>query len=416
MTGTCRRGPAARQAHAPAQPCARRRAARRPGRPRGRRAAARRALRRRRHRQDDDTAAVGRGGRPPGRLGAGGRGRLRPRRPAHLRRQGAGPGDAGRSGGGALAPGRRPAAPGARPAAARRGARRRPAVRRWSWTTRICSGRRGPGRSSPFCSRGPPPGAQLAIGSRVDPPLHLARMRASGEVLEFGVRELAFGRDEVPRAAAAARARPGRRRGRRAAGRHRGLGDGPAARVPRRGGPSRPRSGSPRSAATVAPWRSYFTAEVLERQPAEVQDVPAGHVGAQRAHAGAVPAGHGAGGRRHMLARVAHEELFVVPSATTPTTTVITTSSRRCCEAELERGTRDGHARRTVRSPTGTPRTTMPDMAVFHLVMAGESRRPATWWPRPGARRGRAARPRPCAAGWSRSPTRQVFAPPPASS
>ncbi len=48
-----------------------------------------------------------------------------------------------------------------------------------------------------FVLRGLPPGAQLALGTRADPPLPLARLRASGELAEFRAQQLALDPSEV---------------------------------------------------------------------------------------------------------------------------------------------------------------------------------------------------------------------------
>ena len=48
-----------------------------------------------------------------------------------------------------------------------------------------------------FVLRGLPPGAQLALGTRAEPPLALARMRTAGEVAEFRAADLAFDREEA---------------------------------------------------------------------------------------------------------------------------------------------------------------------------------------------------------------------------
>jgi LuxR family maltose regulon positive regulatory protein len=48
-----------------------------------------------------------------------------------------------------------------------------------------------------FVLRNLPPGAQLALGTRVDPPLPLPRMQASGDLVEFNGRQLALDRAEV---------------------------------------------------------------------------------------------------------------------------------------------------------------------------------------------------------------------------
>jgi len=48
-----------------------------------------------------------------------------------------------------------------------------------------------------FLLRALPPGAQLALGCRSDPPLALARLRAAGELAEVRVEQLALDRDEV---------------------------------------------------------------------------------------------------------------------------------------------------------------------------------------------------------------------------
>jgi len=48
-----------------------------------------------------------------------------------------------------------------------------------------------------FALRSLPPGAQLVIGTRSDPPLPLARLRAAGELAEFRGQDLALDRDET---------------------------------------------------------------------------------------------------------------------------------------------------------------------------------------------------------------------------
>jgi len=48
-----------------------------------------------------------------------------------------------------------------------------------------------------FVLRSLPPGAQLALGTRTDPPLPLARLRAAGELAEFGGQQLALDRTEA---------------------------------------------------------------------------------------------------------------------------------------------------------------------------------------------------------------------------
>lgn len=48
-----------------------------------------------------------------------------------------------------------------------------------------------------FVVRRLPPGAQIALGTRAEPPLPLARMRAAGEVAEFRTADLAFDREEA---------------------------------------------------------------------------------------------------------------------------------------------------------------------------------------------------------------------------
>jgi len=48
-----------------------------------------------------------------------------------------------------------------------------------------------------FVLRSLPPGAQLALGTRADPPLPLARLRASGELAQFNAQQLALDRAET---------------------------------------------------------------------------------------------------------------------------------------------------------------------------------------------------------------------------
>ena len=222
-----------------------------------------------------------------------------------------------------------------------------------------------------FVLRGLPPGAQLAVGARTDPPLHLARMRAAGEVLELGVQELAFGRDETeelvrlhgleldgPELDTLLAATEGWATGLQlaclaAAGR-------PAAEWLAQV------RGERREVA------SYFTEEVLERQPAEVQGflLETSVLGELTPELCALVTGRDDAGE--FLARVARDELFVVPLGEQMAHYRYHHLFAEMLEAEL--------GRRSPGRPAESHRLVarwyadrdLPDPAVAHLLAAGE--------------------------------------------
>jgi LuxR family maltose regulon positive regulatory protein len=157
-----------------------------------------------------------------------------------------------------------------------------------------------------------PEGAQLAIGSRSDPDLPLARMRASGDVAEFRAAELSLRRGEVAELMrlhecdaddetvdAVLAATEGWATGLQLACLAR-AGRPPAEWVPQI-------RGSRREIA------EYLTSEVLDAQPQDVQEflLRTSVLQELTPRLCAVVAGSDEGGE--LLARVAREELFAVP-------------------------------------------------------------------------------------------------------
>jgi LuxR family maltose regulon positive regulatory protein len=222
-----------------------------------------------------------------------------------------------------------------------------------------------------FVLRGLPQGAQLAVGTRTDPPLHLARRRASGELLELGVRELAFDRDEavellrlygldldegeVERLLEATEGwATGLQLACLAAS-----GRAPAEWLDQVRGDRR----------EVA---SYFTEEVLERQPEEVQGflLETSVLTELSPELCALVTGRDDAGE--LLARVAREELFVVPLGEQMSSYRYHHLFAEMLQAELGRR-RPGRAQELHRlvALSYTARD-LPDPAVFHLLAAGD--------------------------------------------
>ena len=222
-----------------------------------------------------------------------------------------------------------------------------------------------------FVQRGLPPGAQLAVGTRTDPPLHLARMRASAEVLEVGVQELAFDRDEAgelvrlhglvlddDEVGVLLEATEGWAAGLQlaclaAAGRP------PAEWLAQVRGDRR----------EVA---SYFAEEVLERQPEEIQEflLETSVLTELTPELCAVVTGRDDAGE--LLARVAREELFVVPLGEQLAHYRYHHLFAEMLQAELG-SRRPARPRESHRLVAGWyEEHDLPDLAVFHLLAAGE--------------------------------------------
>jgi LuxR family transcriptional regulator, maltose regulon positive regulatory protein len=238
-----------------------------------------------------------------------------------------------------------------------------------------------------FVQRGLPAGARLAVGSRTDLPLHLARMRASGEVLELGVRELAFDRLETLELL-------------RLHGLALDEGDVDALMAATEGwatglqlaclaAAGRPPSEwLPQVRGDRREVAAYFTEEVLEHQPADVQSflLETSVLTELTPELCRLVTGRDDAG--DLLARVAREELFVVPLGEEASHYRYHHLFAEMLEAELERR-RPGRPSETHRRVADwCVARERPDDAIQHLLAAGDADRaadlvaaswPATW-------------------------------------
>jgi LuxR family maltose regulon positive regulatory protein len=155
-----------------------------------------------------------------------------------------------------------------------------------------------------------PPGAQVCVGTRVDPPLPLARMLAAGSLLEVRTAQLAFDRDEAAQLLATYTVAPDDRTLEvvmtategwatglylaSIAGRDRPFVDWPSLL-----------HGDRREIA------AFLTTEVLDVQPAEVQDFLLQTSILDRVEPSACRALTGRNDAHELLSRVARENLFV---------------------------------------------------------------------------------------------------------
>ena len=279
------------------------------------------------------------------------------------------------------------AGPRARPAAARRGARcGRPFLLVLDDAQVI--GERGRWDVVDFVLRHLPPGAQLAVGTRADPELSLARLRAAGELAEFRLRRSGVRRGRDGRAGPAHRraASPIPTWWRRCSRPPRGGRSGCAA-------PASPPAQQPtgelaaatrrRAAGTSPPTSS---SEVVERQPAEIQEFLL-RTSVLRQLTPASCRGRDRPGRRRRAPRSAApaRSSSSSRSATTGCATAITTSSPRPCSTELERR-HPGEPRRLHRlAGAWCAEQDDPDGAVYHLLagrdVAGAADVVASSWP-----------------------------------
>jgi LuxR family maltose regulon positive regulatory protein len=222
-----------------------------------------------------------------------------------------------------------------------------------------------------FILRGLPSGARLAVGTRSDPPLHLARLRAAGELAEFGIHDLAFDRDEtlemlrlhgiasdgadvdVLIAATEGWATGLQLACLAAAGRS------PAEWLPQIRGDRR----------AVA---AYFADEVLERQPADVQEFLLQTAVLTELTPALCKTVTGRDDAGELLACVAREELFVVPLGEGTSHYRYHHLFAEMLEAELERR----HPGRPAESRRALARWYAErddaDAAVHHLLAAGD--------------------------------------------
>jgi LuxR family maltose regulon positive regulatory protein len=223
-----------------------------------------------------------------------------------------------------------------------------------------------------FLQRGLPRGAQLALGTRTDPPLHLARMRVSGEVLELSARELAFDRGEALELLRLHGLILDDREVDVLVSVTEGWATGlQLACLAAAGRPSAEWLSQVRGDRREV--ASYFTEEVLERQPAEVQAflletsvltelTPELCVFVTRRD----DAGE-------LLARVARDELFVVPLGEAAARYRYHHLFAEMLQSELERRhpgrSRESHRRLA----EWYVQRDAPDSAVQHLLAAGEA-------------------------------------------
>jgi len=163
-----------------------------------------------------------------------------------------------------------------------------------------------------FVLRNLPPGAQLALGTRTDPPLPLARMRASAELAELRALQLAFDRTETAELVRLHDREPDEATVDALLSATEGWAIGLHLACLAAG--ERPlEEWLPRIRGERREIAAYLTSEVLDGQPADVQDFllkTSVLTELTPALCGLVTGRDDAG---ELLARVAREELFVLP-------------------------------------------------------------------------------------------------------
>jgi LuxR family maltose regulon positive regulatory protein len=217
-----------------------------------------------------------------------------------------------------------------------------------------------------------PPGAQLALGTRSDPPFPLARLRASAELAEFRVQQLALDRAETVELVRLHGCEPDDGAVDALLSATEGWATGLQLACLAAGG--RPlEEWLPRVRGERREIAAYLTSEVLDGQPAEVQDfmletsvlselTPAlCKLVTRRDDAG------------RLLARVAREELFIVPLGDGAHEYRYHHLFAEMLEAELE-ARRPGE-RQVLhrRAAAWYAAHADPDAEVRHLLAAGES-------------------------------------------
>lgn len=220
-----------------------------------------------------------------------------------------------------------------------------------------------------FLLRSLPEGAQLAVGTRSDPPLPLARLRACGDLSEFRVQDLALDHQETGEllrlhgCASDEETVKGLRTATEgwATGVH--LACLTAAGLPAA-------EWLPRVSGTRREIATYLTSEVLERQPREVQDflLRTSVLDELTPELCRLVAGE----REALLSRIAREDLFILPLDEEETGFRYHHLFAEMLEAELER--RDPGRRKSLhRAAAGWYAAhDDPDEAVSHLLAAGD--------------------------------------------
>ena len=223
-----------------------------------------------------------------------------------------------------------------------------------------------------FVLRSMPEGAQLAIGSRSDPDLPLARMRAAGDVAEFRAAELSLRQERGRRAHAPERLRGGRGDGRCRPRRDRGLGRRACSWRAWRGPAGRRPSGCRRSEAAAARSPSSSRLRCWTRSRDDVQEflLRTSVLQELTPRLCALVTGSDDGG--DLLARAAREELFVVPLGDDGCHYRYHHLFAEMLRGELERrhpGLPEDLHRSVAAWYEGED---LPDAAVHHLLAAGE--------------------------------------------
>ena len=163
-----------------------------------------------------------------------------------------------------------------------------------------------------FVLRNLPPGAQLTLGTRADPPLPLARLRASGELAEFRAQQLALDRTETAEFVRLHGCEPGEA----AVDALLSATDGWAAglHLVCLAAAGRPLAEwLPQIRGDRREIAAYLASEVLDGQPAEVQDFLLQTSVLSRLTPALCKVVTGRDDAGELLALIARQELFVVP-------------------------------------------------------------------------------------------------------
>lgn len=163
-----------------------------------------------------------------------------------------------------------------------------------------------------FLLRSLPSGAQLALGCRSDPPLALARMRAAGELAEFRMQDLALDREEVEEFVLLHDCAPDAQAVDQLLATTEGWATG--LQLVCLAAAGRPlQEWLPRVRGERRDIASYLTSEVLDGQPAEVQEFLLQTSGLHELTPGLCRHVTGRDDAGELLARVARDGLFVAP-------------------------------------------------------------------------------------------------------